>query len=165
MLRRPAVHRPTRAPPPSNRPSATSKTKTTKQTQSLRTAVKSISYNAVPLPPPAGSPRSQGAAWRPASVARASKRSAAFPTPGTMNPLRILRAPIHPPPPATASPPKNPTQPNPPNRCTKQTQFHSLTRFSAHQINDTTPSPPPGTVTHIRRPTPSTTANRPSRRK
>ena len=81
MLRRPAVHRCPRALRPSNQPSATSKPRTTKQTQPLRTAVKSISYNAVPLPPPAAPPRFQGEAWRPASVARASKRPAASPGP------------------------------------------------------------------------------------
>ena len=51
------------------------------------------------------------------------------------------------------------------NRNTKRTQSRLFTRFSALQINNTTPSPPPGTVTHIRRPTQSTTANRPSRRR
>ena len=43
-------HRRPRAPPPSNRPSAASKTRTTKQTQSLRTAVKSVFYKGGPDP-------------------------------------------------------------------------------------------------------------------
>ncbi len=84
--------------------------------------------------------------------------------PTSPNPIRISTLPSILPP-ATTCPPKNPTQPNPPNRCAKQTQFHSFTRFPAQQINNTTPSPPPGTVTHLRVPTQSTTASRPSRRK
>ena len=115
MLRRPAVHRCPRALRPSNQPSATSKPRTTKQTQPLRTAVKSVSYNAVPLPPPAAPPRSKGAACRPASVARASKRPAA--SPGPANHESRPLPPGLPPSPNPAPAPKRQ------NRTTKQTHL------------------------------------------
>ena len=98
--------------PPSIQPSTTSKTRTTKHTQSLRTAVKSVSYNAVPIPPPAAPPRSQGEAWRPASVAPASKRPAA--SPGPTNHQSPRSRPASRQPPASASKRQN--------RTTKQTQ-------------------------------------------
>ncbi len=88
--------------------------KTTKHTQSFRTAVKSVSYNAVPAPPPAAPPRSQGEAWRPASVAPASKRPAASPGPTNHQSPRSR--------PACRQPPTQPQLQNRQNRTTKQTQ-------------------------------------------